>query len=209
MRLPCHTDRALPAWRHARGTPIRRAALAPLAPLAALAAFATLLALPARAHVTLEQPVAVAGTGYKAVFRVGHGCEGTATHTVRVLLPTGFRGARPMPKPGWALEVQRAALAEPYESHGQRITDDVVAITWRATSREAWLPDAHYDEFVLRGQAPERPGPLWFKVQQLCERGQWNWEEMPAAGGTSTRGLRAPAVLLEVKPKAEGGHSHH
>lgn len=181
-----------------------------LRPMAALAAaFLGFAALPhaASAHVTLEQPAAPAAASYKAVLRVTHGCEGTATHTVRVLVPEGFRGAKPMVKPGWAIELRRAPLAVPYESHGRRITEDVVEITWRASQREAWLADAHFDEFVLRGQTPERPGPLWFKVQQLCEKGQWDWAEVPATG-TSTRGLRAPAALLEVRPAGDGGHKH-
>jgi uncharacterized protein YcnI len=153
----------------------------------------------AQAHVTLEEPAAIAGKGYKAVLRIGHGCEGTATHTVRVRIPAGFSGAKPMPKPGWVLDIQRAPLAVPYESHGRRVNDDVVEITWKAASREAALPDAQYDEFVLRGQLPAQPGPLWFKVQQLCEKGQWDWFDTPTSG-TSTRGLKAPAALLDVLP---------
>lgn len=162
----------------------------------------------AQAHVSLEQPQAAAGSGYKAVLRVGHGCEGTATHTVVVRLPAGFRGAKPMPKPGWTIAITRAPLDQPYESHGRKITDDVVEISWKADSRERWLADAHYDEFVLRGTAPATPGPAWFKVRQLCEKGEWNWAEVPA-GGTSTQGLKAPAVLLDVQPRqAAGAHQH-
>lgn len=162
----------------------------------------------AQAHVSLEQPQAAAGSGYKAVLRIGHGCEGSATHTVSVRLPAGFRGAKPMPKPGWTIAITRAPLAEPYESHGRKITDDVVEISWKANSRDSWLPDAHFDEFVLRGQAPEKAGPAWFKVQQLCEKGEWNWTDVPPSG-TATKGLKAPAVLLEVlPPKAAGGHVH-
>ena len=159
------------------------------------------------AHVTLEQPKAAAGSAYKAVFRIGHGCDGNATHTVNVAVPAGFRGAKPMPKPGWTLSVRKAALAQPYESHGRTVTDDVVEVVWRAASREAWLADAHYDEFTLRGQLPDAAQPLWFKVQQVCERGEWNWAEVPASG-TSTRGLKAPAVLLEVTPAQAPGHHH-
>ena len=161
----------------------------------------------AQAHITFEQPQAPAGSNVKAVLRVGHGCEGSATHTLRVSIPAGFRGAKPMPKAGWSLDVRRAALEQPYESHGRRISDDVVEITWKATSREVWLADAHYDEFVLRGETPAKPGPLWFKVQQVCERGEWNWAELPTSG-TSTQGLRSPAVLLDVTPAAAGGHQH-
>jgi len=172
-------------------------------PLIAIA----LAACAAQAHITLEEPQAAAGSSYKAVLRVGHGCEGSATHTLTVRLPAGFRGAKPMPKPGWTIGITRAALAQPYESHGRKIVDDVVEISWKAATRDAWLPDAHYDEFVLRGQAPDTPGPAWFKVQQLCEKGQWDWSELPATG-TSTQGLKAPAVLLQVQPGAAEGHVH-
>jgi periplasmic copper chaperone A len=161
----------------------------------------------ARAHVTLEQPKAPAGSTYKAVFRIGHGCDGSATHTVRVALPAGFRGAKPMPKAGWTLDVRKAPLAQSYESHGRTVNDDVVEVSWKATPREAWLPDAHYDEFTLRGQLPAAAQPLWFKVQQLCERGEWNWADVPASG-TSMRGLKAPAVLLEVTPAETKPHTH-
>jgi uncharacterized protein YcnI len=151
----------------------------------------TLAAGAAQAHVTLEQPQAAAGSSYKAVLRVGHGCEGTATHTLTVRLPPDFRGAKPMPKPGWSLSVTRAPLAKPYDDHGRQVTDEVVEIAWKAASREAWLPDAHYDEFVLRGQAPAVAGPTTFKVQQLCEKGQLDW-----------------TVPLDVQPKGAQGHAH-
>jgi periplasmic copper chaperone A len=161
----------------------------------------------AQAHVSLEQAQVQAGASYKAVLRVTHGCEGTATHTVVVRVPAGFRGAKPMPKPGWTVSVERAPLAQPYESHGRQVTDDVVQVTWQADTRQAWLADAHFDEFVLRGQAPAQPGPLWWAVQQLCEKGQWNWSETPASG-TSTRGLKAPAALLQVMPAAPAVPHH-
>lgn len=168
---------------------------------------AALASAAAQAHVTLETPQAAAGTGYKAVLRVTHGCGGTATHTVSVRLPPGFRGAKPMPKPGWTISLSKAPLAQLYESHGQKVSEDVVEVTWKANSRDSWLADAHYDEFVLRGRTPEAAGPAWFKVQQLCEQGQWDWFDTPASG-TSTRGLRSPAVLLEVAPASAPGHAH-
>jgi uncharacterized protein YcnI len=115
-----------------------------------------------------------------------------------------------MPKPGWALEVRRAPLAQPYESHGRRVTEDTVEIVWTATGREHWLADAHYDEFVLRGQLPAQPGPLWFKVQQRCEKGQWDWFDTPAdPKSTSRAGLKAPAALLEVLPASAGRDHRH
>ena len=130
-----------------------------------------------QAHVTLEQPQAAAGASYKAVFRVGHGCDGSATQAIGVRLPEGFGHAKPMPKPGWTLTLRRDG-------------DAVVEVTWKAASREAWLDDAYYDEFVLRG-TPARSGPLVFKVLQQCEKAQVDW-----------------SPELQVLPAAAGGHVH-
>ena len=59
-------------------------------------------------------------------------------------------------------------LAQPYESHGKTFTEGVLEISWIAQGAENALPDAFYDEFVLRGTTPAKPGPLWFKVVQTC-----------------------------------------
>lgn len=98
--------------------------------------------LPRWPGLSLEQSQAAAGETYKAVLRIGHGCEGTATDAVVAQLPAGFRGAKPMPKAGWVLAVQRAPLVQPFESQGRRITNDVVQITWRASSPQPAAPAA-------------------------------------------------------------------
>jgi len=170
-----------------------------------------LLALPALAHVVLESKTALAGSNYKAVFQVGHGCEGSATTGMAVRIPAGFQGAKPYQKPGWTVSVQREKLAKPYDSHGKAVTEDVSLVTWTANTPEAALQDANFDEFMLRGTLPDAAGPVWFKVLQTCERGSNDWSELPAAGA-SAKGLKSPAVLLEVTaPEAAMpamGHAH-
>ena len=52
------------------------------------------------AHVTLETPQATIGASYKAVLRVPHGCDGSATTAIRVRIPAGIITVKPMPKPG-------------------------------------------------------------------------------------------------------------
>lgn len=158
-------------------------------------------------HVVLDEPAALAGTSYKAVLRVGHGCEGSATIAITVLLPAGFQGAKPMPKPGWLLSTRREKLLQPYSSHGRQVTEDVTEVSWTAAAKESWLPDAWFDEFVLRGSLPAEAGPLWFKVRQTCEKGRIDWTQLPAAG-TSIQGLKSPAVLLDVLPSGPAGHPH-
>ena len=166
------------------------------------------MALSSNAHVVLEDQAALAGSSYKAVFRVGHSCPGAATTGITVRLPAGFQGAKPMPKAGWKLETQLERLAQPYNSHGKTITEDVVEVRWTVKNVADALPDAWYDEFVLRGTLPKTAGALWFKVLQHCTQGQLDWSEIPAKG-TSTKGLKAPAALLEVLPSGlQQGHSH-
>lgn len=154
-------------------------------------------AMPARAHVVLDQTSAPAGSSYRAVFRVGHGCNGLPTRGITVRIPAGVRSAHPMPKPGWVLQV-RADAAE---------------IRWTA-ERGVELPDAWYDEFVLRATLPFEPGVLWFQVVQTCDdhgrEVRKEWVQSPKEG-TSIEGLTEPAAMLRVEPAPPAmpaGHVH-
>ncbi len=164
-------------------------------------------AAPVFSHIVLADGSAAAGSSYKAVFGVGHGCAGSATTGLSVQLPPGFQGAKPMPKAGWTVATVMETLATPYTSHGKTVTQEVRLVRWQAATPDAALADAHYDEFVLRGKLPEQAGPIWFKVLQTCAAGSNDWSEVPAAGA-STRGLKSPAVLLEVQPVAAGPRHH-
>ena len=159
------------------------------------------------AHVVLGEPTAMASTSYRATLRVGHGCEGSPVTALQVTIPDGFSGAKPMPKAGWILITKRAKLAKPYTSHGKTISEDVTEISWTAASKDNWLPDAWYDEFVLHGGLPGNAGAMWFKVKQTCEKGSIDWAEIPAAG-TSTKGMKYPAVLLEISESNLVVHQH-
>lgn len=57
--------------------------------------------------------MALAGTSYRAVLRVGHGCDSSPTTAMQVSIPDGFTGAQPMPKAGWTLTTKVGKLAEP------------------------------------------------------------------------------------------------
>jgi uncharacterized protein YcnI len=159
------------------------------------------------AHIVLADGAALASTSYRATLRVGHGCDGSPVTALRVSIPAGFQGAKPMPKPGWVLAIKTAKLDKPYDNHGKQVTDDVSEITWTAATKDSALPDAHYDEFVLRGGLPAQAGPMWFKVLQTCEKGSIDWVEVPASG-ISTKGMKAPAALLEIIESGAAGHQH-
>ena len=131
-------------------------------------------------HIVLENKSAVAGSAYKAVFQVGHGCNGSATTSIAVQIPTDFQAAKPYPKTGWAIAIEPNKL-----------------VTWTATRQDAALQNAHFDEFVLRGKLPDAAGPMWFKVVQTCQDGVNSWTQIPATG-TSIQGIKSPAVLLAI-----------
>lgn len=165
------------------------------------ASLLTTLTMPAFAHVSFETAEAKAGTGYKAVLRVPHGCDGEATNTVRVQIPEGFYDAKPMPKAGWTLETANGAYATPYNNHGTEMTEGVREIVWSGGD----LPDAWYDEFVFRGSfGPNvQPGKVHFAVTQECANGEEAWTET-----TDGAKMPAPAVTI-VAGAAADEHSHH
>jgi uncharacterized protein YcnI len=162
----------------------------------------------AYSHIVLQDGAAAAGASYRATLRVGHGCDGAATTGIAVSVPAGFNGAQPMPKAGWTVRTVSGKLAQPYTAHGKTFTEGITEISWTANTAADALPSDFYDEFVLRGTTPTQPGPLWFKVVQTCTQGSNAWVEVPT-NGTSTKGLKSPAALLEVLDiQAAGAHNH-
>lgn len=160
-----------------------------------------LLPASAPAHVVLEHQSAQAGSYYKAVFRVGHGCDGAATTSITVRLPEPMASVKPMVKPGWTVALRAEAPATPLMHHGKPVTEAVVEVTWTGGP----LADAHYDEFALMLKLPATPGRRWFKVKQVCERGENDWSQVPADGAT-TQGLKTPAARLDIEPAGEKPH---
>jgi uncharacterized protein YcnI len=161
--------------------------------------FAAALAAPlAHAHITLEQASAPAGAYQKLTFRVGHGCQGSATNGITVLLPEGVSGAKPMPKPGWSISTVDGKLNPPAVSHGATITSAVREVSWKGGP----LPDSQYDEFSMQVKLPEATGMYAFKVVQVCDKGRAEWSEAAGAGG------KFPAPVLEVVAPAGHVHQH-
>ena len=158
----------------------------------------------ALAHVTLENQEAKAGASYKATFRVPHGCEGTATTAIRVKIPDGVIGVKPMPKPGWTLATTVAKYPKAYDLYHRKVTEGVTEIVWSGGK----LPDDWYDEFTFQGFLAgdlDTARPVYFPVVQECEKGVHRWIEIPAAGKTSSD-YKEPAPALKLVPGT--GHRH-
>ena len=61
----------------------------------ALAAALALFAAPLSAHIVFAETNAATGSYYVGFLRVGHGCDGSATVSIRVEIPAAIITARP------------------------------------------------------------------------------------------------------------------
>jgi len=181
--------------------PAREFKNVPMSKAGFVVAALVLAASPASAHISLEPKQATIGSSYKAVFAVPHGCAGSATIKIRVQIPEGVIGAKPMPKAGWNVEAISGKYASEYDYHGSKLTEGVKEVVWSGGK----LPDHNYDEFVISSFLTDSLKPnttLYFPVVQECETGVGRWIEIPAeAAGHSHEGKSpAPGVKLLPKP---------
>lgn len=124
------------------------------------------------AHVRTQSPEAPAGSRYTFSFEVDHGCDGSPTTGLRILLPEGAFDARPVEKAGWT------ATAD----------GDPVVVEFAGGP----LPDATTDSFSVELVTPNRPGEeVLFPTVQRCAAGETSWVDPDAATDTP-----APRVLL-------------
>jgi uncharacterized protein YcnI len=146
------------------------------------ALIASIVAGAAFAHVSLETTQAPVGATYKAVFRVPHGCDGAATTAIKVKIPDGFIAVKPMPKPGWNIEMVKGKYPKTYDYfHGAKLNEGMREVSWAGGK----LSDSHYDEFVLTGFIAgdlQADRMLYFPVVQECEKGVARWIQIPVEG---------------------------
>ena len=163
-----------------------------------LAAAACLLTSAAFAHVTIEVKQAPVDTGYKATFRVPHGCAGEAMTRLRIQIPEGVIAVKPMPKAGWTLDTVKGTYPKPISYHGTDLKEGVREVSWRGS-----LPDDFYDEFVISTFITDQVKPgetLYFPVVQECGDKAERWIEIPSEGQTGVLPKPAPALKLLPKP---------
>jgi uncharacterized protein YcnI len=162
-------------------------------PIATSLALAVVFIVPAHAHITLERQEANIGGSYKAVFRVPHGCGTSPTLRVRVRIPEGVIGVKPMPKPGWQIDTVTGKYDKIYTMfHDVKVTEGVKEVAWSGR-----LPDENYDEMVMQVYLTDdlQPGrTLYFPVVQECESGVQRWID-------SSSDSKEPAPGVKLLPK--------
>jgi periplasmic copper chaperone A len=146
----------------------------------------------AEAHVSAEPREAPAGSTQAVRFRVGHGCHETgATTTLRIEMPSGLGSARPQPKPGWTLSIERSPAGA------------VTAVAWQGL-----LPGDQFDEFAVLVRLPAGPGVAYFPAIQTCGAETERWTEIPDPDA-ETHKLSHPAPSLRLTTAAPDGGHHH
>jgi hypothetical protein len=163
----------------------------------------------AQAHPSFQVREASIGGAFKAVMAIPHGCDGSPTVKVRVQIPEGFIGVKPMPKPGWSITTVRGSYAKAYPFyHGRILTEGVREIIWSGR-----LLDDHFDEFTFLGFLAESLPTgqmLYFPAYQECEQGAYHWTEVPAAGESGhTLATPAPGIrLIQMAGKSAASRSY-
>ena len=154
------------------------------------------------AHAVLENKTALSGSYFKATIRISHGCHGAAINKVTVEIPDGLRLAKPQPKAGWQLKINKQKLAEPFSSHGKTITEDVGKLVWEGGP----LENGYFDEFSFMVKVAAEPQMLYIPVKQECVDGtSIYWHEVPEAG-KNWHDYETPAPELRI---IESEQSHH
>ena len=157
----------------------------------------------ASAHVTLQPSQAIAGASFKAALVVPHGCAGSATTRLTVTIPEGVIAVKPVPKPGWTVEMTRGPYERSYTPlHGGPVAEGVREISWSGR-----LDDGFYDEFAFVGTIADTlngRATLSFPTVQACEVGTASWTEI-AGEGQNPHALKSPAPVLRlVSDRAPG-----
>lgn len=129
------------------------------------------------AHVVLTEPVAPPGARYVGQFKVGHGCSGSPTVTLRIEIPAGVSAVSPQDQPGWTVSTERDGAA-------------VKAVVWKNGS----LAADKAITFSIAMTLPAQEGPLLFPARQTCQSGEEYWSQAPLPAGKAKR----PAPLLTV-----------
>lgn len=104
---------------------------------------------------------------------------------------------KPMPKPGWTINIVKGKYAGPHSLHHAQASEGVTEVDWSGGR----LADEYYDEFVFQSYLAndlQAGQTLYFPVVQECEKGVHRWIEIPAPGSEYPE--PAPALKLETKP---------
>lgn len=163
-----------------------------------LAGAALVLAAPlaASAHVHVTPDASDAGSITRLAFSFSHGCEDSPTTAVKITIPQGIDGVKPVLDGAW--KISRELNTDGIPS----------SVTFTAvTPVDSGVAASVALDVIFSSSAAHTS--VAFPVLQTCETGSTDWSEV-AAEGQSEDDLKAPAPVVAVGAvsTASGDHGH-
>lgn len=160
-----------------------------------------LAALPASAHVSVNPNTATQGGFATLTFKVPNERDDASTMKLEVEFPADqpVASVSYQSKPGWDIEVTRAALDTPLEVHGEEVTERVAKVTWTAEEESAQIAPGQFDTFPVSVGPLPTADQMVFKALQTYTGGEIvRWIEEAAAGAEEPE---RPAPVLKLTPE--------
>ena len=155
--------------------------------------------VPAWAHVKVSGIDATQGGEGVVTFRVPSESDTASTTEVLITLPsdTPFTSVDTQPKPGWTATTTDKPLPQPVTTDdGDKVTQYVSQVDFKATSPAAAIPAGEFDTFNLSvGPFPKAPSVTFDALQTYSDGSTVNWNEKSAAGGAEPE---HPAPVLQL-----------
>ena len=167
---------------------------------AALMAVATAFAPTlAQAHISIISGPGYANTTQEITFRVGHGCSGSDTYTVKIDIPDGVTSVRAETNTFGKVSVQKDASL------------NVTSVTWQKADADVLPSDDNYYKVTLRLKVPNTPfATAYFKAHQTCKASDGTL--LPVVDWVATAqttsddaGMAEPAPALVILPAHQAG----
>ncbi len=163
-----------------------------------IAGAALVLAAPlaASAHVHVSPGESAAGSTTRLAFSFSHGCEDSPTTAVKITIPQGIDGVKPVLDGAWT--ISRDLNADGIAS----------SVTFTAVKPVESGVAASVALDVIFGSSAAHTS-VAFPVLQTCVTGSTDWAEVASAGQTESD-LKAPAPVVAVGAVAAdaGAHGH-
>lgn len=173
----------------------------------AVATGVAVTALPASAHVEIEEAEVAAGGTAIVTFGVPHGCDESPTTVVRIQIPDSIRSAVPTQNASWDIRTVTEKLDEPSEAgEGGTVRERVSEVDFTARTP---MPIGVRDDLRIAVAVPEdlAGSTLVFPTIQECVDGTTEWTQLPSEGQDPEE-LTYPAPAVAVVA-ATGDEDHH
>ena len=148
------------------------------------------------AHAVLDRSLVAPGQTVPLVIAIEHGCNGSPTNSVRVVIPDGMLVVKAGQAQGFRVETRSGPFERAWRGPQTSVSEGVKEIIWSGGS----LADKTRGEFPVEihisADLPTN-GILPLPIIQSCQNGENAWTEQAATADARAL-LKAPAPVLAL-----------